>query len=180
MAGEERVERVPTTDAGGGRMGEEELVDVARQAVGGDEDVEAAGVFLPRGTSGGRAGAMAAGLSTDNIVGELAGAAASVMADDVAAGARDLPERTLLAVTPGHVYAFAAERGGSGWAAGERFATFDRSAIEVRVHARVNVHTLEIRDPASGRTYEWEGSRIGPDHANAVLHALEGSAGPPG
>ena len=106
-------------------------------------------------------------------MGEVAGLAAGAMAGEVAAEARDVPTRTILAVGSAHVFAFVAEAEGMHWRAGERFATFDRSKIKVTVHARVNVHTLSIEDPDTGRTYEWEGNRIGPDHANAVIHALE-------
>ncbi|MGZ8565716.1 MAG: hypothetical protein ACXWXS_01545 [Actinomycetota bacterium] len=154
-------------------MSDEKLVETAREALGGTEEVLAAGIFHPRGTTGGRVGATAAGFSTDNIVGEVAGVAAGAMAGHVAAEARDVPLRTILAVTPTHVDAFVAEADGVHWKAGERFATFDRTKIQATVHARVNVHTLTIVDPETGRTYEWEGNRIGPDHANAVIHAME-------
>jgi hypothetical protein len=37
----------------------------------------------------------------------------------------------------------------------------------------VNVRTLSVEDPSSEVTYEWEGNRIGPAHAKAVIEALE-------
>ncbi len=154
-------------------MSDERLIETARRALGATEEVIAAGIFHPRGTTGGRVGATAAGFSTDNIVGQVAGVAVGAMAGHVAAEARGVPLRTILAVTPTHLYGFVAEADGVHWKAGERFATFDRSRMEVTVHARANVHTLTIVDPDTGRTYEWEGNRIGPDHANAVIHALE-------
>ena len=37
----------------------------------------------------------------------------------------------------------------------------------------MNVRTLTVEDPDSGRTYQWEGNLIGPAHAKAVIEALE-------
>lgn len=154
-------------------MSDEKLIESATQAIGGEEQVLAAGLFHPRGRMGGVVGSTAAGLSTDNIVGEVAGVAAAAMAGHATAELRDVPDHTMLAVTPTRLYAFVAKADGVHWRPAEAFATFDRSKIKVTVHARVNVHTLSIEDPDSGRTYEWEGNRIGPDHANAVIDALE-------
>ena len=61
-------------------MSDEKLIEEAQADLGDGEQVLAAGIFQPRGTSGGMGGAMGAGLATNNIVGELAGAAASVEA----------------------------------------------------------------------------------------------------
>jgi hypothetical protein len=129
-------------------------------------------VFEPRGAMGGMLGVTAAGLSTDDIVGEVAGAVGGLAAGEVMAREDDVPRHTLLAVTPEHLYAFTAEAEHGRWVARARFASFDRSAIRVSVHGRVNARTLTIDDPASGRSYEWEGNRIGPDHAKAVIEAL--------
>lgn len=154
-------------------MGDERLIEEATRAVGGDVQVLAAGVFEPRGAMGGMLGVTAAGLSTDNIVGEVAGAIGGLAAGDVMAHEDDVPRHTLLAVTPDRLYAFSADAEHGRWVAQARFATFDRSSIRVTVHGRVNVRTLTVEDPASGRSYQWEGNRIGPDHAKAVIEALE-------
>ena len=45
-------------------MSDEKLMDEARAFLGGDEDVLAAGIFQPRGTTGGMAGATGAGFAT--------------------------------------------------------------------------------------------------------------------
>jgi hypothetical protein len=154
-------------------MSDEALIEEATRAIGDDEPVLAAGVFEPRGAMGGMLGVTAAGLSTDNIVGEVAGAVGGLAAGEVMAHEDDVPRHTLLAVTSDRLYAFGAAAEHGRWVAQARFATFDRSAIAVTVHGRVNVRTLTIEDPASGRTYQWEGNRIGPDHAKAVIEALE-------
>ena len=154
-------------------MSDEKLIDEARAFLGTQEDILAAGMFEPRGTTGGMAGAMGAGLSTDSLVGEIAGAAASVEAGRVMSNLDDVPRWTMLAVTPTTLHAIACGQHGVGWQPESVFATFDRSAIRATVHGRVNVRTLTIEDPTTGRTYQWEGNRIGPAHAKAVIEALE-------
>ena len=154
-------------------MSDEKLVEEARAFLGGDEDVLAAGIFKPRGTTGGMAGATGAGFATDSLVGEVAGVAAGLEAGRAMAHVDGVPRWTMLAVTPTMLHAIACGQHGVGWQPESVFATFDRSAIRATVHGRVNVRTLTIEDPASGRTYEWEGNRIGPAHAKAVIEALE-------
>ena len=78
----------------------------------------------------------------------------------------------MLAVTPTTLYAIACGQHGVGWQPKETFATFDRSTTHFTVHGRVNVRTLG-RGSVSGVTYQWEGNRIGPAHAKAVIEALE-------
>lgn len=154
-------------------MSDEKLIEEAQAFLGDGEQVIAAGMFQPRGTSGGRGGAMGAGLATDNLVGELVGAAASVETGRAASHVDDVPRWTMLAVTPATLHAIACGQHGVGWQPQETFASFDRSTTRVTVHGRVNVCTLTVEDPASGRSYEWEGNRIGPAHAKAVIEALE-------
>jgi len=154
-------------------MSDEKLIETAQTFLGGDASVEAAGIFQPRGTTGAMEGAMGAGLSTDNLVGELAGAAASVGAGAAMSAAQDVPRWTLLAVTPTTLHAIACGQHGVGWQPESTFATFDRSRIQVTVHARVNVRTLTVDDPDTGRRYEWEGNRIGPAHAKDVIEVLQ-------
>lgn len=154
-------------------MSDEKLIEEARTFLGDQEQVLAAGMFQPRGTTGGLVGATSAGFATDNIVGEIAGAAAGIEAGRAMSHIDDVPRWTMLAVTPTTLHAIACTQHGVGWQPHERFATFDRSAIRVTVHGRVNVRTLTVEDPGSGRTYQWEGNRIGPAHAKAVFEALD-------
>jgi len=154
-------------------MGDPKLIETAREALGSGEEVLGAGIFEPRGTMGGMIGATGAGFSTDNIVSEIAGAAAGLGSGRAMSEIHDVPRHTLLAITPTRLYAFDARQKGAHWVIAGRFATFDRSRIRAMVHGRVNVRTLTVEDPESGRTYEWEGNRIGPDHAKAVIEALE-------
>lgn len=154
-------------------MSDEKLIDVAKAFLDGDQDVVAAGIFQPRGTTGGMAGTTGAGFATDSLAGEVAGAAAGIGAGRAMAHVDGVPRWTMLAVTPSTLHALACGQHGVGWQPESVFATFDRSAIRATVHGRVNVRTLTIEDPATGRTYEWEGNRIGPAHAKAVIEALE-------
>jgi hypothetical protein len=154
-------------------MSDEKLTEEAQAFLGEGEQVLAAGIFEPRGTSGGMGGAMGAGLATDHIVGELVGAAASVEAGRAMSHVDGVPRWTMLAVTPTTLHAIECGQHGVGWQPRRTFATFDRSKVRVTVHGRVNVRTLTVEDPASGSSYQWEGNRIGPAHAKAVIEALE-------
>jgi len=154
-------------------VSDEKLIEEARKFLGeeGDE-VVVAGMFEPRGATGGLMGATGAGFATDNIVGEIAGAAVGLEAGRAMSHADHVPRWTMLAVTPTRLHAIACGQHGVGWQPQETFATFDRSHIKATVHRRVNVRTLTIEDPDSGNTYRWEGNRIGPAHAKAVFEAL--------
>lgn len=154
-------------------MSDEKLIDEAKAYLGGDEQILAAGMFEPRGTTGGMIGATGAGFATDNIVGEIAGVAAGVESGRAMSHMDGVPRWTMLAVTPTTLYAIRCGQHGVGWQPQETFATIDRSKARVTVHGRVNVRTLSVEDPGSGRTYQWEGNRIGPAHAKAVIEALE-------
>jgi hypothetical protein len=154
-------------------VSDEKLIEEARAFLGEGEQVLAAGIFQPRGTTGGMMGVTGAGLATDNIVGEVAGVAAGLESGRVMAGVDDVPRWTLLAVTPSELHALRAKQAHVGWAVDGPFARFDLDRIRVTVHGRLNVRILTVDDPDSGRRYEWEGNRIGPAHAKAVIEALE-------
>jgi hypothetical protein len=154
-------------------MSDEKLIEEAQAYLGDGEQVVAAGIFQPRGTTGGMVGATSAGFATNNIVGEIGGAAAGLESGRAMSHVDGVPRWTMLAVTPTTLYAIACGQHGVGWQPQETFATFDRSRVRVTVHGRVNVRTLTVEDSDSGRTYQWEGNRIGPAHAKAVIEALE-------
>ena len=162
-------------------MSDEKLIEQAQAFLGEGEHVIAAGMFDPRGTTGGMLGATGAGLATDNPVGEIVGVAAGLEAGRVMSHADEVPRWTMLPVTPTRLHAIACGQHGVGWQPAETFATFDRSKATVTVHGRVNVRILTVDDPVSGRTYQREGNRIGPAHAKAVISALEArEVEPPG
>ena len=154
-------------------MSDEKLIEEAQAFLGEGEHVVAAGIFQPRGSTGGMVGAAGAGFATDNIVGELVGAAAAVESGRTMSHVDGVPRWTMLAVTPATLYAIACDQHAVGWKPRETFAAFDRSKVRFTVHGRVNVRTLTVEDPDSDRSYQWEGNRIGPAHAKAVIEALE-------
>lgn len=107
-------------------MSDEKLIEEAA-FLGEGERVLAAGIFQPRGTSGSMAGTAGAGFATDNIVGELVGAAAAVESGRAMSSHVDgVPRWTMLAVTPTTLDAIACGQHGVGWQPEGTFATFDR------------------------------------------------------
>src|SRR5688500_18023513 len=152
-------------------MSDEKLIEEARAFLG-DETVIVAGIFEPRGATGGLVGAPPAGLLTDHVVGQAVGIAAGLSAGQAMSHADGVPRWTMLAVTPTTLHAIECGQHGVGWQPKQMFATFDRSKITATVHRRVNVRTLTTEDPVSGRSYQWEGNRIGPAHAKDVFKAL--------
>ena len=156
---------------------EEELVsrvtDLLREA-GVEEPVVAAGIFNPRGHSGGM---FAGGLAGDSVggafgglgssIGTAGGALAGAKANDAASG---LPEWLVLAVTEASVVGFDTD--------GRRRPTapifrLERTRLETKVHQRVNVRVLELIDRETGARIELEGNRIPTLHTGPVLDALK-------
>ena len=154
-------------------MSDQKLIDEASGYLGGDERVLAAGMFQPRGTTGGRMSVTGAGFMTDDLAGEVAGAVAGLASGQAMSRLDGVPRWTLLAVTPTTLHALACAQHGARWVPEAVFATFDRTRIRATVHARVNVRVLTIEDPDTGRSYGWEGYRFGPAHAKDVIEALD-------
>jgi hypothetical protein len=128
-------------------MSDEKLIEEARAFLG-DETVIVAGIFEPRGATGGLVGATEAGLLTDNVVGEAVGIAAGLGAGKAMSHADGVPRWTMLAVTPTTLHAIECGQHGVGWQPKQMFATFDRSKITATVHRRV----LPQRPRRAGRT----------------------------
>jgi hypothetical protein len=154
-------------------MSEESLEQMAQAAVGSGEEVLAAGVFEPRGTSGAGLGALDVGHAAGGLAGEVVGAAVGAFSGRVMAEADAVPRWTLMAVTPAHLYAFVAHGQGIGWRVAERFAVWDRDKIAFTVHGRVGQRIFEVEDLATGRRYEFETARFGPAHGSVVIKLLE-------
>src|SRR6186713_1368354 len=127
-------------------MNEQELIERTTEVLaesGAPENVEAAGIFNPRGHTG----SMFAG----GIVG---GAVAGAKVHDATTG---LPEWLVVAVTPTSVVGFDTD--------GRRRPTrpifrFARSELETKVHQRVNVRILELIHKDTGSSVQLEGNRI--------------------
>jgi hypothetical protein len=156
---------------------EEELVNRVAELLGehgAPEEVVAAGVFNPRGHTGGMfAGGFvgdSAGGAFGNLgssIGTAGGAMAGARANDTAAG---LPAWLVVAVTPTSVVGFDTD--------GRRRPTrplfrLERSRLEIKVHQRVNVRVLELIERETGARVELEGNRIPTLHTGPVLDALK-------
>ena len=161
-------------------MNEQALIERTSQVLaenGVPEDVEAAGVFNPRGHTGSM---FAGGLLGDSVagsagnlasaIGTVGGALAGSKVHDATTG---LPEWLVLAVTPTSVVGFDTD--------GRRRPTppifrFDRSELETKVHQRVNVRILELIHKDSGATVQLEGNRVPTLHTKDVIKALHDGA----
>jgi hypothetical protein len=159
-------------------MSEEELVRRVGETLserGVEEDVLAAGIFFPRGHTGGM---FAGGLAGDSIggvagslgssIGTAGGAVAGGHAVDAASG---LPERVIVAVTASTVYGFDSTRD-HGRRPTEVVFTLPRAGLTHKVHQRVNVRILELVDDATGASVQLEGSRVPTLHTGDVFKAL--------
>jgi hypothetical protein len=136
-------------------VSEEHLVEACEKLVPG-EQIEAAGVFQPRGTAG--------------LMGALPGAA-GVLGGWIEAEERDLPRYAIVAVTAREIVLFAAESFSIGWKPKELVGRFPRESTQVDVAPGVEVRKLTLR-PEGGGAFELESPRIGPWHGKAVIAAL--------
>jgi hypothetical protein len=161
-------------------MSEQELVARVGEALaeqGLEEDVLAAGIFFPRGHTGGM---FAGGLVGDSVGGALGGLGSSVgaaggaiaggRAHDAASG---LPERMVVAVTASAVLGFDSVRD-HGRRPTRLLFNVPRARLTAKVHQRVNVRILELVDDETGAGVQLEGSRIPTLHTGDVFKALRG------
>ena len=155
-------------------MSEQDYVQMVTPLTDGEE-VLAAGVFEPRGTSGGQAAASTGFAGRDLTLAAIS-TAAMAGAGHAAAVIEHQPRWTILTVTPTRVIAFEGKADGVHWKPGQVYATFDRSSLAVTVHGRVNVRVVVLEDTASGTRLELETMRIGPQHGTVVIHLLTDSA----
>src|SRR4051794_12364513 len=103
-------------------ISESAMVAKAQEAVGAGEEVQAAGVFQPRGTAG---------------TATAAGAAGTLIGGHELARDEGVPRWTLIAVTPQHLYAYSAQLAvGGGVSSLDPFMTFERDKIAITVHGR--------------------------------------------
>ena len=153
-------------------------VQAALDSQGIDDKIEVVGQFEPRGTTG---AIFAGGM----IGGEVGGAFGGV-ADAVGTGAgmlggieaasqvQGLPRQMLVGASQSTVYGFKM-RGMEGRKTEPHELVFrvPRADLEVKVHQRVNVRTLELIDRDSGSKIELEGGRIPITHSHALIKFLE-------
>jgi hypothetical protein len=142
-------------------------VQGALTRLGVDDDVLAAGLFFPRGHTG---GAFVGGLLGGDA-GDVGMAAGLIAGQHVADARSGLPERMLVGVSATTVYGFDTHRD-HGREPTELIFRLPRSRLDVRVHQRVNVRVLELIDETTGSKVELEGSRLPGFHMSEVLDAL--------
>jgi hypothetical protein len=168
-------------------MSKESLISGAQEALPDgftNEVVTAAGMFFPRGHTG---GAFVGGLLGDSVggllgdagsaVGTVGGALGGMHAADARSG---LPERMIVAVTGAAVYGFDSRRSPNGRQPTTLLFRIPRANLGFRVRPRVNVRVLELTDQVSGSSIQLEGSRLPGQHANTVINALTRGAKNPG
>ena len=161
-------------------MNEQELIERTSAVLaehGAGEDVQAAGIFNPRGHTGSM---FAGGFLGDGVagtagglvsaIGTVGGALAGAKVHDAATG---LPEWLVLAVTPASVVGFDTD---SRRRPTRPIFRFERSELETKVHQRVNVRILELIHKESGATVQLEGNRVPMLHTKDVIKALHDGA----
>jgi hypothetical protein len=159
-------------------MSEEEMVQILQQAVrdqGIDDEIVAAGQFMPRGRTGkaflgGFIGSEVGGDLGGNL-GSAVGLAAGVIAGEHAADkGSGLPPFMLLGVSASQVYGFAGRSRSK--EPTELVFQVPRDGLTVKVHARASVRVLELIDEATDSRIELEGNRIPLTHSKDVIQAL--------
>jgi hypothetical protein len=145
----------------------------ALQRSGVEDELVAAGLFLPRGHF---AGAFAGGLVGDSLGGGLAGSVATVggaaAGMRVADAASPMPDRSFVGVSATKVYGLGSQRAKGGREPTGIVFAVDRDGLEVKVHQRFNVRVLELIESRSGAAIELEGPRLPGFHAGAVINAV--------
>jgi hypothetical protein len=158
-------------------MNETEMLHRTQAALersGVEDELVAAGIFLPRGHF---AGAFAGGLAGDSLAGgglagsvaTAGGAAAGMHAADAASA---MPDRSFVGVSATRVYGFGSERAKGGREPTDIVFAVDREGLEVKVHQRFNVRVRELIESRSGAAIELEGPRLPGFHAGAVINAV--------
>ncbi len=72
------------------------------------------------------------------------------------------------------VYGFAMAAGGRRHEPHDLLFAVPRSALEIKVHGRVNVRTLELINDETGSKIELEGSRLPLTHSHDLIRYLAG------
>ena len=160
-------------------MSEERMVELVQGALsemGVEDQVRAAGEFLPRGHIGSLfAGGIVGGAAGDvlggvgDAIGTVGGSVAGARMHDASTG---LPERMLVGVTDKGVYGFAEHSRRK--PPGALVFSVARDDLGVEVHQRVNVRVLELVHESSGSRIELEGGRVPVTHSHDVIRALTG------
>jgi hypothetical protein len=162
-------------------MGEKEMIAAVQAALdhhGIDDTVVDVGQFEPRGTTG----ALFAGGFAGDAVGDALGGGAEILGGAVgslagihaAGAAQGLPLHVMVGASAKAVYGFAMAAGGRRHEPHDLLFAVPRSALEIKVHGRVNVRTLELINEETGSKIELEGNRLPITHSHDLIRYLAG------
>jgi hypothetical protein len=163
-------------------MGEKKMIAAVQAALdhhGIDDQIEEVGQFQPRGQTGALfAGGMlgselggALGEAGDAIglgLGSVAGIAAN-------AESRGLPSRMLVGASASTIYGFKMASMGRTKEPHELLFQVPRKGLEIKVHGRINVRTLELLQPDTGARIELEGNRLPITHSHDLIKYVAGN-----
>ncbi len=163
-------------------MAEKDMIAAVQTALdhmGIDDRIEEVGQFEPRGQSGalfagGMIGSEVGGALGD--VGDAIGLGLGAVAGSAAATASSgLPRLMLVGASASMIYGFRMAKKGRQGVPDELLFQVARQGLEIKVHGRVNVRTLELVEPETGARIELEGSRLPLTHSNDLIKYLAGS-----
>ena len=163
-------------------MAEKDMIAAVQTALdhmGIDDRIEEVGQFQPRGQSGalfagGMIGSEVGGAFGD--VGDAIGLGLGSVAGSAAhAASSGLPSQMLVGASASTIYGFPLAKTGRKGVPDKLVFQVARHGLEIKVHGRVNVRTLELVQPESGARIELEGNRLPITHSNDLIKYLAGS-----
>ena len=150
---------------------QQHLINGARKATG-DDAIDMAGLFEPKGTAAKEGAGAIAGSAIGGAAGSSAIGTSVGLGVGMAASADHGNIRFVVALSPEKIYVLKPEHFDSLHKEElELLHTFDRKTARVTVHSRVSVRTLVIENE-EGRRVELEGDRLWFKHSKAVVQAL--------
>ena len=163
-------------------MAEKDMIAAVQAALnhqGIDDRIEEVGQFQPRGQSGalfagGMIGSEFGGGFGD--VGDGIGLGLGVVAGGAAnAASRGLPRQMLVGASASTVYGFKMANMGRKKEPHQLLFQVPRKGLEVKVHGRINVRTLELVQTDTGAKIELEGNRLPITHSHDLIKYLAGN-----
>ena len=163
-------------------MAEKDMIAAVQAALdhmGIDDRIEEVGQFQPRGQSGalfagGMIGSQVGGAFGD--VGDAIGLGVGAVAGNAAnAASSGLPSQMLVGASASTIYGFPLAKLGRKDVPDELVFQVARHGLEIKVHGRVNVRTLELVQPETGARIELEGNRLPITHSNDLIKYLAGT-----
>ncbi len=157
------------------------LMQAALDDHGIDDTILVAGQFEPRGQSGSMvAGGMLGGSAGDlggEVLSGFALGAGMIAGSHANAEATGLPRVMLVGASETTVYGMRTKSRRK--EPDSVVFAVPRAGLTAKVHQRVNVRILELKDAASGTSIELEGSRIPVTHSKDVMKFLADAHGSP-